>query len=86
MTAICQVKVLIRTAVIDANTDSKISGRYENEALVIRIDSRRGVAEVLMDTAVLLRVIAEMGYRWGESGCWVCYSVWRCRNRPCNVK
>ena len=125
-----QVKVPIRTAVIEANSDSKITGRYENEVLVIHIDtrhqnhhqrlelrkgtrlswgktyeyeaqelsalswpiryrvvaregyyvdkqgqrvyfstqargidSRRGVSEVLMRAAVLLLVIAGMGYR-----------------------
>jgi hypothetical protein len=36
-----QVKVPIRTAVIEANSDCKISGRYVDEALVIRIDTRR---------------------------------------------
>jgi hypothetical protein len=36
-----QVKVPIRTAVIEANSDCKISGRYEDEALVIRIDTRQ---------------------------------------------
>jgi hypothetical protein len=36
-----QVKVPIRTAVIEANSDCRISGRYEDEALVIHIDTRR---------------------------------------------
>ena len=35
-----QVKVPIRTAVIEANSDSKITGRYENEMLLIHIDVR----------------------------------------------
>lgn len=36
-----QVEVPIRTAVIEANTDCKISGRYEDEALIVTIDTRR---------------------------------------------